>query len=115
MANGAAGTIWQTLCSDPSFSLLVEALNATSLAETLNSKGGTGMYTLFAPDNEAIEASEDFPKGSYDIFVVGSVPVWYVCVLQKRNYERVDCCSATCSKCWDQKWRCGGTSTFFSK
>lgn len=51
--------------ADASFSLLVEALNATVLAETLDSKGGTGAYTIFAPDNEAIAASPDFPQGVY--------------------------------------------------
>lgn len=59
-----AGTIWQTLHADPSFSLLAAALNATGLAETLDSKGGTGAYTIFAPDNEAIQASPDFPEGN---------------------------------------------------
>lgn len=57
------GTIWQTLSLDPSFSLLVAALNATSLPETLDSKGGTASYTIFAPDNDAIRATPDFPGG----------------------------------------------------
>ncbi|CAN0329326.1 unnamed protein product, partial [Hapterophycus canaliculatus] len=53
------GTIWQTLCTDPSFSLLAAALNSTSLAAKLDgsSAGGGASYTLFAPDDDAIKAS----------------------------------------------------------
>lgn len=59
------GTIWETLLSDPSFSLLTAALNSTDLARSLDADGGgaASSYTLFAPDNEAIEASSDFPQG----------------------------------------------------
>ncbi|CAM9636936.1 unnamed protein product, partial [Ectocarpus sp. 12 AP-2014] len=59
------GTIWKTLCSDPSFSLLAAALNSTSLAATLDADGGGAgatAYTLFAPDDNAIKASPEFPQ-----------------------------------------------------
>ncbi|CAM9666230.1 unnamed protein product, partial [Ectocarpus fasciculatus] len=59
------GTIWETLCSDPSFSLLTAALNSTSLAATLDGDGGGAAalaYTLFAPDDDAIKASPGFPQ-----------------------------------------------------
>ena len=59
-----AGTIWETLSSDPSFSLLTAALNSTDLARALDGEGGGATrYTLFAPDNDAIRASSDFPRG----------------------------------------------------
>lgn len=66
-----AGTIWETLASDPSFSLLTAALNSTDLARALDAVGGTASkYTLFAPDDEAIKATSDFPEGTFLFLLV---------------------------------------------
>ncbi len=48
-------TITQTLAADADFSILVEALQATSLDETLDNTDAS--YTLFAPDNDAFIAA----------------------------------------------------------
>ena len=58
------GTIWETLSSDESFSLLTAALNGTKLARSLDTADGRVFYTFFAPDNDAIRASPaGLPEG----------------------------------------------------
>jgi uncharacterized surface protein with fasciclin (FAS1) repeats len=46
-------TIVQTAVANPNFSILVEAVTAAGLADTLN---GTGPFTVFAPTNAAFAA-----------------------------------------------------------
>lgn len=56
----SAGTIVDVAASDESFSILVQAVKAAGLAETLSAEGP---YTVFAPTNEAFEA---LPPGTLD-------------------------------------------------
>lgn len=67
--NLSIGTIWETLTADPSFSMLAKALNTTALARSLDTLKGAS-YTLFAPDDAAIEASQNFPEGEVTIMPV---------------------------------------------
>lgn len=50
----ALGTIVDVAVSNPDFSILVEAVTAAGLVETLS---GTGPFTVFAPTNEAFAAA----------------------------------------------------------
>jgi len=52
-SEASAGTVVDVAASDESFSILVEAVKAAGLAETLSAEGP---YTVFAPTNEAFEA-----------------------------------------------------------
>ena len=53
-------TIMQNAAATPELSMLVAAIKAAGLEETL---AGPGPYTLFAPKNDAIT---DLPKGTWD-------------------------------------------------
>jgi uncharacterized surface protein with fasciclin (FAS1) repeats len=55
-----AGTIVEIAAGDPTFSTLVQAVQAAGLAETLS---GNGPFTVFAPTNEAFAA---LPKGTLE-------------------------------------------------
>ena len=50
----AAGTIVELAAGNPDLSILVEAVQAAGLAETL---GGTGPFTVLAPTNAAFESA----------------------------------------------------------
>jgi uncharacterized surface protein with fasciclin (FAS1) repeats len=53
-SEAAAGTIVDVAAANPDFSILVAAVQAAGLAETLS---GPGPFTVFAPTNEAFEAT----------------------------------------------------------